>query len=212
MMPRSVSPDRQRSAGILSRRSSPNSTSCPDPTSAAIRKHLPPAPLVNCGPSGTRSVTRPLDRTGAVRHHWSQTDHHIVCWSRRVSGGQVVSPAPASGRAGRLRRSILLVATPLGSVITVCTDNTCPRVAVLRLRARHDVTQIRNRAHSALCTVGSRSRRSAPRLRRAASLSLFGGNRSVSLLGRAHAMTLLTTSRAAPWTSARCSGPRNDSA
>ena len=66
MMPRSVSHDRQRSAGILTRRSSPNSTSCPDPTSAAIRKHLPPAPLVNCGPSGTRAVTRPLDRTGAV--------------------------------------------------------------------------------------------------------------------------------------------------
>jgi hypothetical protein len=158
MMPRSVSHDRQRSAGILSRRSSPNSTSCPDPTSAAIRKHSPPAPLVNCGPSGTRAVTRPLDRTGAVRHHWSQTDHHIVCWCHTVSGpgsksgpcfrscpaggfgdmtslvsngsshrllvphsfgrsgsesgchtvsgGQVVSPAPASGRAQRAALAI----------------------------------------------------------------------------------------------------------
>ena len=106
MMPRSVSHDRQRSAAILSRRSSPNSTSCPDPTSAAIRKHLPPAPLVNCGPSGTRAVTRPLDRTGAVRHHWSQTDHHIVCRCHTVSGGQVVSPAHACGRAQRAALAI----------------------------------------------------------------------------------------------------------
>jgi hypothetical protein len=211
MMPRSVSPDRQRSAGILSRRSSPNSTSCPDPTSAAIRKHLPPAPLVNCGPSGTRAVTRPLDRTGAVRHHWSQTDHHIVCWSRRVSGGQVVSPAPASGRAQRAALAIdTSSSNSLGSVITVCTDNTCPRAAVLRLRARHDVTQkprTLRRVHRRVASETISTQTSPGSFSFAVRWQPFGQPARAS-----HPMTLLTTSRAASWTSARCSGPRNDSA
>ena len=142
MMPRSVSHDRQRSAGILSRRSSPNSTGCPDPTSAAVRKQLAASTIGNSGPSGTRAVTRPLDRTGAVRHHWSQTDHHIVCWCHTVSGCQLVSPAPACGRAQRAALAIDTSSShSLGSVDNRCTDNTCPRAAVLRLRARHDVTQ-----------------------------------------------------------------------
>ena len=85
------------------------STPRSEPDAAAIGEatdRQPARGLVNCGPSGTRAVTRPLDRTGAVRHHWSQTDHHIVCWCHTVSGGQVVSPAPASGRAQRAALAI----------------------------------------------------------------------------------------------------------
>jgi Cft2 family RNA processing exonuclease len=209
MMPRSVSHDRQRSAGILSRRSSPNSTSCPDPTSAAIRKHLPPAPLVNCGPSGTRAVTRPLDRTGAVRHHWSQTDHHIVCWCHTASGGQVVSPAPASGRAQRAALAIdTSSSNSLGSV-----DNRLHRQHLPTSRSPAASGQARRNsetAHTPPCAPSGRVRDDqhpdfARELR-------FRRRRTVALRERTHAMTLLTTSFAASCTSARCSGPLNDSA
>src|SRR6185369_16256219 len=102
---RSVSHDRQRPAGILSRRSSPNSTGCPDPTSAAIRKHLPPAPLVTPAPQelerlpGLLTVLARSDITGLKR---------IITLSAGATQfrGQVVSPAPASGRAQRAALAI----------------------------------------------------------------------------------------------------------